>query len=161
MYIYFALLSALFLSISDILSKYALDKGKSNFEYIFWSHGIIYFACIILLLIYLKKNPLKLLLNNDKIKDILKIEFNNTRYAILLSGIFGFLALITIIYTFKISENIGYTVAVISTTCLFSLILSYLFLDSPINTKGIIGMLCILIGVYLIGNCGNNSISNP
>ena len=160
MYIFFAILSDLLLSFSDILTKYALDKGTSNFEYIFWSHGIIYIVCIIILLLYLKFNPLKLLLNKDKIKDILKLEFNNTRYAIVLSGIFGFLALITIIYTFKISKNIGYTVAVISTTCLFSLILSYFFLDAPINYKGLIGILFILIGVYLIGNCGN-TITNP
>jgi drug/metabolite transporter (DMT)-like permease len=159
--ILFALLSALFLSISDILSKYSLDNGISNFEYIFWSHGIIYLACIILLLIYLAFNPLKLLLNKDTIKDILKIKFNNTRYAILLSGVFGFLALITIIYTFKISKNIGYTVAVISTTCLFSLIFSYIFLGAPINYKGVMGMIFILIGVYLIGNCSNKSLSNP
>ena len=39
MYIFFAILSALLLSFSDILTKYALDKGTSNFEYIFWSHG--------------------------------------------------------------------------------------------------------------------------
>jgi len=160
MYIFFALLSALLLSFSDILAKYSLDKGTSNFEYIFWSHGIIYLACIIILLIYLKYNPLKLLLNKDKIKDILKLEFNMTRYAIILSGIFGFLALITIIYTFKISQNIGYTVAVISTTCLFSLILSYFFIGSPINSKGLFGIVFILIGVYLIGNCGNE-IKNP
>ena len=44
MYIFFALLSALLLSFSDILAKYSLDKGKSNFEYIFWSHGVIYLA---------------------------------------------------------------------------------------------------------------------
>jgi drug/metabolite transporter (DMT)-like permease len=160
MYIFFALLSALLLSFSDILAKYSLDKGKSNFEYIFWSHGVIYIACIIIALIYLKFRPLKLLLNKDKIKDILKIEFNNTRYAIILSGIFGFLALITIIYTFTISKNIGYTVAIISTTCLFSLILSYFFLGAPINPKGLIGILFILVGVYLIGTCGN-SFPNP
>ena len=160
MYILFTLLGSLFLSVSDILSKYAIDKGVSNFEYIFWSHGIIYCFCIIGLLLYLNYNPLKLLINNHKIKDILKIKFNNTRYAILLSGLFGFLALITIIYTFKISKNIGYTVALLSTTCIFSLILSYIFLGSPINMLGIVGIIFILIGVYLIGNCGN-SIPNP
>jgi drug/metabolite transporter (DMT)-like permease len=160
MYIFWSLLGALFLSISDILSKYSTDKGVSNFEYIFWSHGIVYCICIIGLLLYLTYNPLKLLVNNHKIKDILKIKFNNTRYAILLSGLFGFLALITIIYTFKISKNIGYTVGLISTTCLFTLILSYIFLGSPINMLGIVGIIFILIGVYLIGNCGN-SIPNP
>ena len=160
MYIFYSLLASLLLSISDILSKYSSDKGISNFEYIFWSHGVIYLACIIMLLLYLKYNPLKLLLNKDKIKDILKLEFNSTRYAILLSGIFGFLALITIIYTFKISQNIGYTVAIISTTCLFSLILSYFFLGSTINSKGLFGIIFILIGVYLIGTCGN-SFPNP
>ena len=101
-----------------------------------------------------------MLVNNHKIKDILKIKFNNTRYAILLSGLFGFLALITIIYTFKISKNIGYTVALISTTCLFTLIFSYIFLGNPINMVGIVGIIFIIIGVYLIGTCGN-SFPNP
>ena len=159
MYIFYSLLGALFLSISDILSKYATDKGVSNFEYIFWSHGIIYVICIIGLLLYLNYNPLKMFVNNDKIKDILKIKFNTKRYAILLSGLFGFFALITIIYTFRISKNIGYTVGLISTTCFFSLIFSYIFLGDPINMIGILGILFILIGVYLIGNCGN-SITN-
>lgn len=159
MYIFYSLLGALFLSISDILSKYATDKGVSNFEYIFWSHGIIYVICIIGLLLYLNYNPLKMFVNNDKIKDILKIKFNTKRYAILLSGLFGFFALITIIYTFQISKNIGYTVGLISTTCFFSLIFSYIFLGDPINMIGILGILFILIGVYLIGNCGN-SITN-
>lgn len=160
MYIFYALLAALFLSISDILSKYATDKGISNFEYIFWSHGVMYCFCIIGLILYLNYNPLKLLLNNHKIKDIIKIKFNKPRYSILLSGLFGFLALITIIYTFTISKNIGYTVGLISTTCLFTLIFSYIFLGDPINIMGIIGIIFILIGVYLIGNCGN-SIPNP
>ena len=159
MYIFYSLLGALFLSISDILSKYATDKGVSNFEYIFWSHGIIYVICIIGLLLYLNYNPLKLFINNDKITDILKIKFNTKRYAILLSGLFGFFALITIIYTFQISKNIGYTVGLISTTCFFSLIFSYIFLGAPINMIGILGILFILIGVYLIGKCGN-SITN-
>ena len=156
MYIFYSLLASLLLSISDILSKYSSDKGISNFEYIFWSHGIIYFICVICLIFYLSYKPIKFLLGNHTIKDILKIKFDKTRYAILLSGIFGFIALCIITYTFQISKNIGYTVALISTTSVFSLILSYIFLGAPINMLGIIGIIFIIIGVSLIGNCGNS-----
>ena len=114
------------------------------------------FICVISLVFYLSYKPFKFLLGNDTVKNILKIKFDKTRYAILLSGIFGFLALCIITYTFQISKNIGYTVALISTTCVFSLILSYIFLDAPINMLGILGIIFIIVGISLIGNCGNS-----
>lgn len=158
-YIFFALLSALFLSISDILSKYSLNNGKSSFEYIFWSHGVVYIVCILLLLLILWIKPFNFLLNNktNNVNEVLNLNLDKTRYAIILSGVFGFLALITIIYTFSISQNIGYTIAIISSTAIFSLIFSYLFLKGNINFIGILGIIFILIGVYLISKCDNSN----
>ncbi len=153
MYIILALVSALMLSFSDILTKYALNNGKSSFEYIFWSHGVIYVICIIALLVILKYKKIKSLTNNDSINSMVKLKFDKTRYAILLSGIIAFLALITIIYTFSISKNIGYTVAIISTTALFSYIISYFLFNSKIDIKGFLGILLIIFGVYLISTC--------
>tara|TARA_Y100000591_G_scaffold332999_1_gene372994 strand:- start:4745 stop:5212 length:468 start_codon:yes stop_codon:yes gene_type:complete len=153
MYIILALVSALMLSFSDILTKYALNNGKSSFEYIFWSHGVIYVICIIALLVILKYRKIKSLTNNDSINSMVKLKFDKTRYAILLSGIIAFLALITIIYTFSISKNIGYTVAIISTTALFSYIISYFLFNSKIDIKGFLGILLIIFGVYLISTC--------
>ena len=153
MYIILALVSALMLSLSDILTKYALNNGKSSFEYIFWSHGVIYVICIIALLVILKYKKIKSLTNNDSINSMVKLKFDKTRYAILLSGIIAFLALITIIYTFSISKNIGYTVAIISTTALFSYIISYFLFNSKIDIKGFLGILLIIFGVYLISTC--------
>ena len=72
-----------------------------------------------------------------------------------MAGLFGFLALLTINYAFSKSNNIGYTVALISTTSLITLIISNIFFNKPLETKGTIGILTILIGVYLIATCNN------
>ena len=153
MYIIFALVSAILLSFSDILTKYALNSGRSTFEYIFWSHGVIYLVGILILLFVLRYRKIKSLTNNDTINEMLKIKFDKSRIAILLSGAIAFLALITIIYTFSISKNIGYTVAIISSTALFSYIISYFLFNSKIDLKGLIGILLIISGVYLISTC--------
>ena len=154
-YIFCALLGAFFLSISDILTKYSLNNGKSQLEYIFWSHGVVYIICILLLFLILGFKPVNFLLNKktNNINQVLNLNLDKSRYAILLSGFFGFLALITIIYTFSISQNIGYTVAIISSTAVFSLILSYFFLNGTINKLGILGIVFVLIGVFLISKC--------
>lgn len=153
MYIIFALVSAILLSFSDILTKYALNNGRSTFEYIFWSHGVVYLVGILILLFVLRYKKIKSLTNNDNITEMLKIKFDKSRIAILLSGAIAFLALITIIYTFSISKNIGYTVAIISTTALFSYIISYFLFNSKIDLKGLVGILLIISGVYLISTC--------
>ena len=153
MYIIFALVSAILLSFSDILTKYALNNGRSTFEYIFWSHGVIYVVGILILLVILRYKKIKSLTNNDTVNEMVKIKFDKTRFAILLSGAIAFIALLTIIYTFSISKNIGYTVAIISTTALFSYIISYFIFNSKIDLKGFIGILLIISGVYLISTC--------
>jgi drug/metabolite transporter (DMT)-like permease len=160
-YIFFAFIGAFLLSISDVLSKYALNNNVSNLNFIFWSHGIVYIACIILLLVLcLFIRPQFLLgdMDNKKndIQEIIKLSNNKkTRIAVFLSGIIAFSALICIIYSFKISDNIGYTSAIISTTCLFTLLFSVLFLGSNIEIKGVIGCLLIIAGIVMISRCSN------
>lgn len=157
-YIFFALFGAFLLSISDVLSKYALDNNVSNINFIFWSHGIVYIACIILLLVLCLFIRPQFLLGNKKygIQEIIKLSNNKkTRRAVLLSGIIAFSALISIIYSFKISDNIGYTSAIISTTCLFTLLFSVLFLGSNIEIKGVFGCLLIIAGIFMISSCSN------
>ena len=161
-YIFFALFGAFLLSISDILSKNALDDNVSNINFIFWSHGVVYIFCIIaLLLICLFVKPEFLLGENAdsvmKISEIISMSKNKkTMLSILFSGLIAFFSLLTIIYSFKISENIGYTTAIVSSTCLFTLIFSVFFLKSKIELKGILGCLLIVIGVVLISNCSNS-----
>lgn len=152
-YIFLSILSAILLSISDNLTKYALNNGKSSFECIFWSHGVIYLICISALIVILNFRKIKSLTNNDSLNDIITFKFNKTQGVIMLSGFIAFLALITIVYTFSISKNIGYTVGLISTTALFSYIISYYFFNSKIDLRGFLGLLLILSGVYFISTC--------
>ena len=153
-YIFYAVISALLLSISDICTKYALNNKINNINYIFWSHGVIYLLCLILLICLLYFKPIPLLTNTNNILENIKYP-NKKGIYVLLSGIFGFLALITIIYSFKISKNIGYSVAIISSTCLFTLIFNRIFFDNKIEFIGVIGVISILFGGYLISKCDN------
>lgn len=159
-YIFFSLLGALLLSISDLCSKYALNNGVSNINYIFWSHGITYFVCLIILLLLTYFLSITFLTNNSRMKslyDIVKLNKNRkVNMATLCSGIFGFVALVSIIYSFTISDNIGYNSAIISSACLFTLIFSTLFLNASIELKGIIGVIFIIVGLILISRCSNS-----
>ena len=61
---------------------------------------------ILILLVILRYKKIKSLTNNDTVNEMVKIKFDKTRFAILLSGAIAFIALLTIIYTFSISKNI-------------------------------------------------------
>ena len=61
-YIFFSILGALFLSLSDILSKYVLNNEISYVNYIFWSFRITYLLCTVILLFIAYK--FKFLLSN-------------------------------------------------------------------------------------------------
>ena len=147
-YIIAALTGAFLLSLSDISSNYALENGLSNLTHTFWSHGVVYLIAI-LVAIYLMSKKGEILSN------IKFPENKKAGCASLMAGLFGFLALLTINYAFSKSNNIGYTVALISTTSLITLIISNIFFNKPLETKGTIGILTILIGVYLISTCNN------
>ena len=147
-YILAALSGAFLLSLSDLCSNYALENGLTNLKHTFWSHGVVYLIAI-LVAIYLMSEKGKIAAN------IKFPENKKAGWASMLAGIFGFLALLTINYAFSHSKNIGYTVALISTTSLITLILSYLVFNKPLENKGTIGIFTILIGVYLISTCNN------
>lgn len=157
-YIFFGLLGAFLLSIADTLCKYALNNSVSNINFIFWSHGVTYFICLAILLLICRYIPVYFLTTNKPISfyDIIKLNKNkNVNLAVILSGTIAFMALISIIYSFKISDNIGYSVALLSTSCLFTLTFSYMFLKSNIELKGILGCILIIVGIILISNCSN------
>ena len=71
--IYLALLSALFISITDICNKSLINKGVSNFKYTFWTRGVIYSICVILFLLFVMMNPYSDMTNNDtNISDMIR-----------------------------------------------------------------------------------------
>ena len=64
-YIFLALLSAVFVSITDICNKSLINKGVSNFKYTFWTRGVVYGICIILLVLFVIYNPSSDMTNDD------------------------------------------------------------------------------------------------
>ena len=148
-YILASLSAALLLSMSDLCANYALDNGSSNLTHTFWSHGVVYLIAIIISIFIMSKS--------GEITSHIKFPENKIAgTASLMAGAFGFLALILINNAFSHSKNIGYTVALISTTSLSTLILSKLLFNKPLNTRGTVGIFTILIGVYLIAGCDND-----
>ena len=147
-YIFSALSGALLLSLSDLCTNYALENGLTNLKHTFWSHGVVYLIAIIVAIGVMSKK--------GQITSNIKFPENKKAgSASLMAGLFGFLALLTINYSFSHSNNIGYTVALISTTSVITLVLSNILFNKPLETKGTIGIFTILIGVYLISTCNN------
>lgn len=160
LYIILAIMSAFFFSISDVSQKYCLDNGVSNLQYIFWSHGIIYFICITALVILTLFYPIEELTNkkyNTTNTGILQLpESTTTRISVLLSGLFAFVGLILLVFSFQKCENIGYATAMISCTSIFSIVLSWYFLNKQIDKKALLGVLFIISGVYLISSTNDS-----
>ena len=137
--------------------RYATKNGVSNIKYTFWSHGIVYIICILTLIIVLLKYPFTNIVGNSTTLSEF-ISFPKNKYAgilSLLAGLFAFVALLVITHSFQISKNVGYTVAIISSTCIFTLLLSKLFFNDPINLIGCLGIFCIIVGVYFISRSKN------
>ena len=165
-YILYALVGAFFLSISDIASKYAIDNKISNLTYITWSHGVLYMVVLTIFIILCLKYQWKNFILHSKesnsrhktIYDILKLPNDwKSIVSVILGGVFGFLALIIIIMAFQRSVNIGYTVAVISTTSAITAILTRLLFNVKLNVFGMIGICLIISGCFLIGKSENDS----
>ncbi len=155
LYIFLALYAALGFSISDICTKYMLDNGISNLQYLFWAHGILFITLTIILIIIGTNYSLKPLTNGHSYLDIAKFPRGKLGWIIVLSTLFSFSALVGLIYAFKISKNIGYTSAIVGTTSLMTFFFSWLFFNSKPQLIGIIGAISILFGVYLISRCDN------
>ena len=75
-----------------------------------------------------------------------------------LAGCFGFAALVLINYAFKSNSknNIGYVVAVLSTTSVITLLLAVALFNKPVQWPGAFGVCFTLICVLLISGCGND-----
>lgn len=162
LYIILVIIASFFFSISDITQKYALDNGISNIQYIFWSHGIVYFVCISLLVIFLLFYPIKVFLQrNGNFTDTALLQLpplTNTRIAVLISGLFAFTGLIFLVFAYQKCQNVGYAAAIISCTSIFTLLLSWYFLNQTIDIKALIGCIIIIFGVYLIASTNNSVI---
>ena len=77
-YIFFALLAAFFISITDICNKSLINNGISSFKYTFWTRGVIYSICVILLLLFVMMNPYSDMTNNDtNITDMIRLPKKN------------------------------------------------------------------------------------
>lgn len=155
LYIFLALYAALGFSISDISTKYLLDNGVSNLQYLFWAHGILFLALTILLIIVGSKYSLKELTNGDKYFNLTKFPSGKLGGLILFSTLFSFSGLLVLIYAFKISKNIGYTASIVGTTSLMTFFFSWLLFNKKPQFIGLLGSVSILFGVYLISKCDN------
>ena len=165
-YLLYSLLGAIFLSISDIASKYAIDNKISNLTYVIWSHGVLYIVILIIFIILCLKYQWKYFILHSSEKstsqsktlyDILKLPNDwKSIGSVILGGVFGFLALVIIIMAFQRSVNIGYTVAIISTTSAITAILAWLIFKIKLNVYGIIGICLIITGCFLIGKSEND-----
>lgn len=155
LYIYLALFSALGFSLSDLCSKYLLDNGISNLQFLFYSHGVIFVSLCIISILLVSFLSIGVLTNGNKYLDVVKFPTDKRGLILISASTISFVALISLIYAFKISKNIGYTVAIVGTTSLFTLILSRVIFGHKIQLIGLIGALLIISGVFLISKCNN------
>lgn len=155
LYIYLALFSALTFSLSDITTKYLLDNNVSNLQYLFWGQGIIYILLILTTIIFATFYSYNILTNGEPLLNVVKYPPGKLGIIIVVSTIFSFLGLLSLIYAFKISNNIAYTASIVGTTSLMTFFFSWLFFKKKAEFKGLLGGILILFGVYLISKCDN------
>lgn len=156
LYIYLALFSALTFSLSDITTKYLLDNGVSNLQYLFWGQGMIYILLTIVTIIIATIYSYNILTNGDSLLKVINYPSGKLGLIIFVSAILSFLGFLSLIYAFKISINIGYTASIVGTTSLMTFFFSWLFFKKKTEFKGLIGAISILFGVFLISKCDNN-----
>jgi drug/metabolite transporter (DMT)-like permease len=155
LYIFLSLLAAIGFSISDICSKYLLNKGVSNLQFLFWAHGIAFILLTLLFMLIGKNLSLKFLTNGDNYSKLLSYPKGNLGWVLILCSLASFFGLVALIYAFKISDNIGYTSAIVGTVTMITFLLSWIVFDKKPELKGLFGAALILFGVYLISTCKN------
>lgn len=154
-YIWLALFSALAFSISDITSKYLFNNGISNFQLIFWAHGILYIIFTLIGILITSLLSVGIFSNNKKFLDVIKLPSIKLSVALLFCSIVSFLGMLSLVYTFKKSKNIGLIVPLVGSTSLFTLILSRIIFKIKIPFIGLVGAILILTGVFCISKCPN------
>jgi len=155
LYVYLALLSAFGFSLSDITSKYLLNHGISSLRYLFWCHGLIYLFFVVLAMILAAKFSLNFLTNKDSYTQILTFPKGKLGALMIFATIVSLCSLISLLYAFKISDNIGYTSALVGTTAMITFLLSWLIFNKKPEPIGLIGAALIFTGVFLISKVKN------
>ena len=155
LYIYLALFSALGFSISDLCSKYLFDNNVSTLQYLFWGHGILYILLAIVAIVTTSYFSIGYFTNNKKYLDVVKFPSGNKGLIIILASLLSFLGVLSLLYAFKISINIAYTSAIVSTVSLITLLINRLVFKKKIQLSGLVGILLIISGVYFISRCQN------
>lgn len=155
LYIYLALFAALCFSLSDITTKFLLNNGVSNLQYLFWCQGLIYILLTLATLILAVKYSFKFLTNGDNAITVLGFPTGKVGVFMVITTIFSFCGLMALVYAFKISNNIGYTSAIVGTTSLMTFFFSWLIFNKTPELIGLIGALMIVTGVFLISRCNN------
>lgn len=158
LYIYLALVSAVCFSLSDICSKYLIDNGISNMKFIVWSHGIIFTLFGIIGILIASFFSFDFLINKEKYLDVIRFPLNTKGVIIVISSLISYIGLISLIYAFKISKNIGYTSAIVGTTSLITLIFSVIILKHSIEWKGVLGVILVVSGIYFISQTDNSKL---
>ena len=83
---------------------------------------------------------------------------NKKGLIIIISSVISYIGLLSLIFAFKISKNIGYTSAIVGTTSLITLILSVIILKHSVEWKGVVGVLLVVAGVYFISQTDNSKL---
>ncbi len=148
-YVLAALAGALLLSISDMFANYALESGLTNLNHCFWSHAVVYVVAI--------AGAILLLSERGQIRsNVAFTENTKAGLSSIAAGVFAVLALFVINHAFTRSNNIGYTVTLVSTTGLITLLFSTMLLGKPLQLRGTLGCGFVLLGVWLISGCEND-----
>jgi hypothetical protein len=137
-YILLALVISLLWGISPVIHKHLLNKY--NWITIMLSSSLVYFILVIII---------SLLKRKEIIADLMKISVRDAFVLISLPLFTVFIAQIIYYYILKEHES-SIISALISSSPVFTLIISYLFLKERLDIYGISGIFAIITGVVLI-----------
>lgn len=155
LYIYLSLLAALFFSLSDISTKVLLNNGVSNLQYLLWSQGILYIFITLIALYFATYFSIKFLTNGDSATKVLSIPSMKIGFYMVITTLFSFCGILSLVYAFKISDNIGYTSSIVGTTALMTFFFAWLIFGKKPEAIGLLGAILIIAGVFLISRCKN------
>ena len=143
-YIFLALIISFLWGIQPVFYKHLLKKFDRITIMLFSS--IIYFLCVTIFSIINKKKILS---------DIHKFTFNDI---FILVGVSIFTIFVTNMIYYYILKNHKSSIisALIYSSPIFTLIISYLYLNERLDKNGFLGIISIIIGVILISQNNKN-----
>jgi len=144
-YIFLALVTAFCWGLQTVLYKHLLEKFNGITIMLFTSFVFLIYVIILAAI-------------NKKIIQSDMNKFTNNDLSILL-GLSPFIIFITnVIYHYVLKDhNSSIIAALIYSSPVFTLIISYLYLNERLNKNGLFGIISIMIGIIFISQ--NNKIS--